>query len=44
MKLKFESRKLNITAKITGIKYTPFLYRELNSYDFDEIERAMERK
>ncbi|OYT63971.1 hypothetical protein B6U67_01345 [Methanosarcinales archaeon ex4484_138] len=31
---------MNILAEIKGLKYTPFLCRELNIFDFDELDRA----
>src|SRR3989344_2113824 len=34
----------NITAKITGIQYTPFLCRELQSFKIEEIQKAISKK
>ena len=34
---------MNITAKITGIKYTPFLCRDLNEYGFDELDNSLSK-
>ncbi|CAD7774886.1 hypothetical protein FHEFKHOI_01686 [Candidatus Methanoperedenaceae archaeon GB50] len=31
---------MDIFAKINGLKYTPFLCRKLNIFDFDELDRA----
>lgn len=35
---------MHITANITGIRYTPFLCRSLNMFEFDEIENALARE
>ncbi len=32
---------MDLSAKITGIKYTPFLCRKLSSYDFNDLEKAL---
>jgi len=32
---------MDILAEIKGLKYTPFLCRELNIFDFDEFDRAL---
>lgn len=32
---------MNISAKITGIKYTPFLCRDLNTFSFDDLQKAL---
>lgn len=34
----------HVTAKITGINYTPFLCRKLNTYSFDELQTALNRE
>ncbi len=34
---------LNITAKIKGVEYTPFLCRELNVFNFDELSLALSK-
>jgi site-specific DNA-methyltransferase (adenine-specific) len=31
----------NITAKITGVKYTPFLRRKLHTFDLKDFDRAL---
>ncbi len=33
----------NITAKITGIEYTPLLCRELHTFNFDELAEALSK-
>ncbi len=35
---------MNIFAEITGIKYTPFLCRELNTFQFDELDKALAKE
>lgn len=35
---------MNITAKITGIKYTPFLCRKLNVFSLKEIDEALSKE
>lgn len=35
---------LNIFAKVTGIKYTPFLCKELNTYPIEDIGKALDSK
>ena len=36
--------KINsITAKIKGIKYTPFLCRKLNTFNFNELDKALSK-
>lgn len=35
---------INITANITGIKYTPVLCRELNTFTIDKLENAISQK
>jgi len=35
---------MDITAKITGIKYTPFLCRKLHLWEFEQIEQAMSKE
>lgn len=35
---------MDIFAEITGIEYTAFLCRKLNSFSFDEIDRALVRE
>lgn len=32
---------MNVSAKITGIKYTPFLYRNLRVWDISDIDSAL---
>jgi hypothetical protein len=32
---------MDVSAKITGIKYSPFLYRELSAYSIDNLEDAL---
>lgn len=34
---------LNITAKITGISYTPYLCSELKEFDFDDLDKALNK-
>lgn len=34
---------MDVSAKIKGIKYTPFLQRSLNRYDISDIDQALER-
>ena len=34
---------LNITAKITGLKYSPLLCRSLKTYKFEDLEYAFEK-
>ena len=34
----------SITAKITGIEYTPFLCRKLQSFRLDELQRAISKQ
>ncbi len=34
---------MNVTAKITGISYHPFLCEELKSYPFSELEKALRK-
>lgn len=35
---------INISAKITGIKYTPFLCRELHTFNFDNFSMALSKE
>ena len=35
---------INLTAKITGIKYTPLLYKKLDEYNFQDLHIALEKK
>lgn len=35
---------MDILAKITGIKYTPFLCRELHSFNLDNFEKALSKE
>lgn len=35
---------MNISAKITGIKYTPFLCRELNAFGINDIDKALSKE
>ena len=32
---------MDVSAKITGIKYSPFLCRQLNSFDINELDSAL---
>lgn len=34
---------MNITAKITGIRYTPFLHSRLNTYDIKDLDKALNK-
>ncbi|MCA1920414.1 MAG: hypothetical protein LDL38_13505 [Flavobacterium piscis] len=34
---------MDVSAKITGIKYTPFLCRDLNAYNISDLELALSR-
>jgi len=36
--------KMDISAKITGVKYTPFLCRKLDTFDLREFEKALSEK
>jgi len=35
---------MNISAKITGIKYCPFLCRKLHTFDLSELEQALSKE
>lgn len=34
---------MDISAKITGVKYKPFLCRKLNVYDFENLDKALSK-
>lgn len=34
---------MDLSAKITGIKYRPFLCRELNAYNIDDLDKALSK-
>ena len=37
--------KMNsITAKIKGIKYTPFLCRKLHAFNFSDLDKALSKE
>ena len=37
-----EKNNIQITAKITGVEYTPFLFRELKEWPFNELDQALD--
>ncbi len=37
-----EIKKIDISAEIKGLKYTPFMCRKLNAYGFDDLEKALQ--
>jgi hypothetical protein len=36
--------KVDVFAEVKGIKYKPFLCRRLNSFDFDDIDEALQKE
>lgn len=35
---------MHISAKITGIKYSPFLCRKLHTFDLSELDKALRKQ
>jgi len=41
LKAKKKGERLDITARITGIKYSPFMCRRLNAFNISDLDRAL---
>jgi len=42
--MQIRSERVDISAKITGIKYSPFLCRKLHTFDLSELDKALSKE